>query len=84
MEYNFRSVHIDAKSHAGNKMRDALVLDECYNLIPHNRFQRSTTLIGFIKAERKTLRSMTGKRTSLALNGLLCSFLSRLSKLNNA
>lgn len=60
----------------------AMTLD--YNLIPHNRLQRSTTLIGFIKAERKTLRSMTGKRTTLALNGLLFSFLSRLSKLNNA
>ena len=56
---------------------------ECYNLIPHNRLQRSTTLIGFIKAERKTLRSMTGKRTSLTLSGLPFSFLSRLSKLNN-
>lgn len=34
--------------------------------------------------ERKTLRSMTGKRTSFTLSGLPFSFLSRLSKLNNA
>ena len=50
-------------------------INACLLYTSHNRFQRSTTLIGFSKAERKTLRSMTGKRTSLALNGLLLSLI---------
>ena len=55
------------------QMCDLLVLNECRNLILHGGFQSSTTLIGFIKAEWKTLRSVTGERARLTVNEFSCS-----------